>query len=278
MCLIVVGFAASPRFSFVVAANRDEFHARPAQPVEFWPDAPQVLAGRDLQSGGTWLGVTRAGRFAAVTNFREKVARDPAAPSRGWLARDFLEGTGSAGDSVRQTMKVGDRFAGFGLFVWDRHALAWCSNRAAEPRLLEPGIYALSNGMLDDPWPKVELGRKAMKESLACASDESDLVRRLFGFLRKRQQPPDRLLPDTGLGVELERFLAPVFIEGQDYGTRSSTVLVVDSDERARFHELTFAPDASMVASRDYRFAFSRERSRSRPSRSASGLGWQPGT
>lgn len=244
MCLLFVAWRRHPGFPLVVAANRDEFHARPASPAAFWEDAPEVLAGRDLEASGTWMGVTRGGRFAALTNYREALPRDPALRSRGLLVGGFLTGSARACDYCEQALDARDRYAGFNLFACDDVRggghLVWCSNRAVCSRDLSPGVYGLSNHLLDTPWPKVVQGKRRFVQALAAESEADALEKRLFELLADRYVPPDDALPDTGVGRERERALAAAFIRGDAYGTRAASVLLAAADGTLRFVERSF--------------------------------------
>jgi len=247
MCLILFAYRAHPEYRLVLAANRDEFHDRPSAPAGFWSDAPNVLAGRDLRSGGSWLGITRTGRFAAVTNYRdprELLAPRSDAPSRGELVSSFLRGSDSPVAYLAALAGRAGAYHGFNLLVGDRESLYWFSNRAgAAPRRLQPGIYGLSNHLLDTPWPKVVRGREALRDALAAAAplDEEPL----FRLLADRAAAADQELPDTGVGIERERLLSAPFIASAEYGTRASTVLLVRSDGGAHLVERTFTPGSA---------------------------------
>jgi uncharacterized protein with NRDE domain len=235
MCLILFGYHSHPRFRLVLAANRDEFYTRPTDPADFWEDAPEVLAGRDRSAGGTWLGVTRGGRFAALTNIREPGRQQPQAPSRGALVADYLRGSLPPGDYLHALRTEDERYNGFNLLAGDQSGLWYYSNRAdRSPRRLEPGLYGLSNALLNTPWPKVERGRRGLAAILTDPSGPHPET--LLDLLADRSIPPDQDLPDTGVGLERERLLAPLFIDGETYGTRSSSVLLL-GDERAELIE-----------------------------------------
>jgi uncharacterized protein with NRDE domain len=199
MCLIFLAWRRHPDYRLVVAANRDEFYARPTAPAGYWPGEPDVLAGRDLEGGGTWLGVTRAGRFAALTNYRRGDGHIPDAPTRGRLVSDFLLSESS-------------------------------------PGTLGPGIYAVSNDLLDTPWPKVVRGKDSFQRLLQARDIDPSTI---FDLLSDRQSAADEALPDTGIGLARERKLSPIFIAAGDYGTRSSTVLLIDGAGDIAFHERT---------------------------------------
>lgn len=266
MCLIVFAWRAHPRFPLVVAANRDEFYGRPTAPAAFWDDRPELLAGRDLSAGGTWLGVTRGGRFAAVTNVREPGRPPPeGAWSRGRLVAGFLAGDGSTAAYLDRVSGDADRFAGFNLLAGDGDTLGWLSNRGDGARLLEPGVYGVSNALLDTPWPKVELGkadlRSVIASSAAGSATDEEMEARLFASLARRDPAPDARLPATGVGTEFERALSSAFIATPGYGTRSSTVLTVDIDGRVSFTERTVEPGTGEFV--EARYGFSIEGSRS---------------
>ncbi len=256
MCLILIAHRRHPAYPLVVAANRDEQHARASAPAAFWANAPQVLAGRDLQAGGTWLGITRGGRFAALTNYRQPGRPGGTQPSRGALVADFLRADTPASGFAAGAAADADRYAGFTLLLGDADALYCLSNRDAAPaRRLEPGLYGLSNGPLDSDWPKTARGREALARLLAQAPPlDPDAV---LALLADRSQPDARALPDTGVGAELERRLAPMFIVGDDYGTRCSSAIVVDHAGRVQFVERSF--DAAGQPTGTVRHAFELE-------------------
>jgi uncharacterized protein with NRDE domain len=240
MCLILFGWRVHPRFPLVLAANRDEFHARPSATAEFWRDRHDLLGGRDLESKGTWLGVTRSGRLAAVTNVRDAQAPVAgAAPSRGWLTRDFLCGDAAPARYAEDVSSQGERYRGFNLLIGDRDALWWVSNRANGARQLAPGIYGVANDLLDTPWPKVTAGKRALMRTLRLGPSLDGLL----ALLDDTRAYADDELPDTGVGIERERMLAPVRIVAPQYGTRCSSALLVDESGRTQFAERSFDPD-----------------------------------
>ena len=242
MCLIAFALDAHPAYRLVVAANRDELYARPTAPAAWWADAPDVLAGRDLREGGTWMGVTRAGRFAAVTNYRDPgFAQAPDAPSRGALVADFLRGSADAESYVHRLAERAAEYNGFNLLVGDDAGLFYLSNRTDGVRRLEPGVYGLSNALLDTPWPKVLRARRAMADALS-AADGDALDAPLWEALADRVIAADDALPDTGVGAERERLLSPPFIRTDVYGTRASSVLTLARDGEVRFVERSVAP------------------------------------
>ncbi len=244
MCLIVVALRCHPDFPVILAGNRDEFHRRPAAPAHRWQDAPDLVAGRDLEKGGTWLGVSRRGALAVVTNFRDPSRpRNAAAPSRGAMVTDFLLDRSQTAESFLQRHAHAESaYDGFNLIAGDPSGLWYGSTRSDAPRRLDDGVHALSNHLLDTPWPKVRRLRQAMDDALAALAF-SPIDAALFAALQDRTVAPDPDLPDTGIGLDWERRLAPAFIVSPDYGTRCSTVLTIDRTGQAVLQEHTFAPD-----------------------------------
>jgi uncharacterized protein with NRDE domain len=242
MCLILVAWQTLPGFPLVVAANRDEFYARPCAAAARWPEDPRVAGGRDLQAGGTWLGVREDGRFAAVTNVREPSAPAPPpdAPSRGWLPRDFLLG-GQSPEAFAALPDAGH--SGFNLLVGDRDGLWYRSNRDGPARRLAPGIYGLSNHRLDTPWPKLVSARARFASAL------SGLPAReaIFGILGDREIVPDPDLPATGVPLPLERMLSAIFVQSEAYGTRACTVLTWRPTGGVVLEERRFGPGGTAL-------------------------------
>jgi uncharacterized protein with NRDE domain len=240
MCLILLALDSHPDYSLVVAANRDEFYDRPTAPAAFWSDAPSVLAGRDLKAGGTWLGVDRRGRFAAVTNYRQGSRESEAPRSRGHLVSDFLTGSADPREYVERVERDAQLYNGFNLIAGTPRELFYYSNRDGQARSLERGIYGLSNHLLDSDWPKVTSAKSGLSALLEERSDE--LIPRLFTLLSDRRQAEDDLLPETGVGPEWERLLSSAFIVSDGYGTRSSTVLLVARNGVVTLVERSFSP------------------------------------
>jgi uncharacterized protein with NRDE domain len=240
MCLIVFAVQSHPQRPLLVAANRDEFYRRPSAALEIWPEDPQVMAGRDLQGGGTWMGVGRDGRWAAVTNVRNPRDMQPGRRSRGWLVRDYLLGENGPGDFLERLQAEADAFPGFNLLVGAGGETWYFSNRSGTPpQRLAPGIYALSNALLNTPWPKVEGTRKDLAELLA--APEPPGATALYDLLAHEKCAADEALPDTGVSREWERILSARFIRSKDYGTRCSTLLQVSCSGQVEFCERSFA-------------------------------------
>jgi uncharacterized protein with NRDE domain len=238
MCLAVIALGAHPRYPLVIAANRDEFHARPTAAAHWWDEG--WLAGRDLQAGGTWLGVTRSGRVALLTNVRDPARHDPNAPSRGTLVTRVLADPAPPAEALAAALADASEHNGFNLVVATPREAHWGWNRGGAPRALEPGIHGLSNASLDMPWPKVVRTTAAI--GAWCERADGD-TERVLSLLADRTLAADDALPATGVTLEWERLLSAPFIVSERYGTRSSTVLTVDHDGRARFVERSF--DAS---------------------------------
>lgn len=241
MCLLFVAHEAHPDYSLILAANRDEYFERPSLPVHPWHADTSILAGKDVQAGGTWFGVSRTGRWGAVTNYRE-TRNDGTARSRGTLVTGYLEGDLSPGQYVDQIRPVCGHFNGFNLLLGNRDQVVYFSNRSPEPRVLEPGVHGLSNHLLNTPWPKVAAGRRGMSALVTNKHPSSD---DLFLLLGNCDVAADENLPETGITLERERLLSSAFIKGDSYGTRSSTVLLINRNNRLKLEERNFdeAPD-----------------------------------
>jgi uncharacterized protein with NRDE domain len=237
MCLIVFAWQVVPGIPLVLAANRDEFFDRPSAPAGWWEDHPQVYAGRDLRSGGTWLGIARGGRFAAVTNIRAPADVRADAPSRGRLPADYLCGDAAPENYIQGIADQAADFNGFNLLVGTPEKLIWYNNRcdsdARNGTALPPGIYGLSNDSLDSPWPKV-VRTKAQFSSLLCQGAPQDAY---FEMLSDTTRASDCRLPKTGVGIEWERVLSAVCIESPTYGTRASSVVHIFQDREPSLRE-----------------------------------------
>lgn len=240
MCLILFALDHHPRFPLIIAANRDEHYDRPAAPLAFWDDAPHIAAGRDLEAGGTWLGITRDGRWAALTNYRQAGGYKQPAPSRGRLVSDYLESGLAPERYVEQVARTARDYNGFNLLVGLGPQACYLSNQDPSGRGVTAGVHGLSNHLLDTPWPKVTVGTRALHD-LPDASAET-VTEVLLATLRNRVIPADTVLPDTGVGLERERLLSPPFIASASYGTRASTVILVDAGGRVSVVEQLFGP------------------------------------
>jgi len=252
MCLLLLGVRSHPKYKLILAANRDEYYERPTAEATFWEDAPLLLAGRDLRAGGTWLGITTKGRIAAITNYRDPVSVRDNAPSRGELVTRFLLGGTNPEDYLKELEQKGREYNGFNLVFGEKHHLYWYSTQGDGGRSLGPGIYGLSNHLLDTPWHKVTRGKMGMARLLSEGRDPCP--EELFDLLLDRELPDDESLPDTGVGLQWERVLSPLFITSPHYGTRSSALLSIDQDDHVAFIERTFDSDLNHQKTVKYQF------------------------
>ncbi|MBL7993895.1 NRDE family protein [bacterium] len=239
MCLILLSYHAHPAYPVIIAANRDEFYDRRTKPAAYWDDNPEILAGKDLQGGGTWLGVSKRGRIAMITNYREPGSFNPDAPTRGKLVSDFLAGHETAMNYLQHVKRGAQSYNGFNLILGDDSGFYYFSNRSGEIKQLQRGVFGLSNHLLDTPWPKVEKSKKHLLKALEQTQINENEI---FAILSDTARADDTRLPDTGVGIELEKILSPVFIRSPKYGTRCSTVILIDKNANVRFVERTYAP------------------------------------
>jgi uncharacterized protein with NRDE domain len=249
MCIILIAYHAHREYPLVIAANRDEAYARPTAPAAFWHEEPDILAGRDLEQGGTWLGLRRNGRVAAVTNFREGLQKREAPHSRGTLVSGFLKGSDTPATYMDRVQRAAADFNGFILIAGDLETLYWYSNRGPAPAQITPGVHGLSNHLLNTPWPKI----RRSKEIVAGLFNktEAELATGLFELLADRSIAPDHELPETGVGLQRERELSPVFIAADRYGTRASTVVLVHRDGSVFFCEKSFGPEGHQTGTKE---------------------------
>jgi uncharacterized protein with NRDE domain len=253
MCLLVLAWKSHPRYRLIVAANRDEFHDRPTAPLGWWPDDSPILAGRDLRGSGTWMGAARSGRFGMVTNFRELERPAADAPSRGDLVTHFLAGATSPQEYLDDLRKRAPRYAGFNLLLGGPRSLYYYSNRdGVGVRPLERGIYGLSNHRLDSPWPKLLRTRARLSQLLATDAIEPES---LFALLADRVPADLDETPDTGLPPEWERALSSPFVVHERYGTRCSTVLLIERDGRTTVCERRFDQGGNTTGATRLEFA-----------------------
>lgn len=238
MCLILFAHKVHPNYPLVLAANRDEAYARPTAPASFWNDHPHIYGGRDLEQGGTWLGIARGGGIAAVTNFRGGNPAVESTRSRGELVANYLRGNQRPADYLARVNRDAAAFNGFNLILGDLDELRYLSNRGGKMTVIAPGIHGLSNHLLNSPWPKVERGRQIMGALLH--NKTQVLIDGLFDLLAERTIAPDDELPETGVGLPRERVLSPAFIISPGYGTRSSSVILVDNHGQVVFIERSF--------------------------------------
>ncbi|PGY06940.1 NRDE family protein [Bacillus sp. AFS031507] len=248
MCLIVFAYRVHPVYKLLVAANRDEFYGRPTAPAHYWEDRPDILAGRDLEKMGTWMGVTTSGRFAALTNYRDPKEVTEGKRSRGELVADALKHKGNIKDYMQSLVKKKDLYPGYNLLAGDETELYYYSNKGQELLKVEPGIYGVSNHLLNTEWPKVQKGKEGMSKIIN--GEQVELVECLLSVLQNADQAPDELLPHTGVSLEWERILSPLFIKSGNYGTRSSTVMLM-SDKEIQYVERVFTKDG--ISEQQYR-------------------------
>ena len=244
MCLILIASKSHPLYPLIIAANRDEFYHRPTAPLSFWDDNPEILAGRDLQEKGTWLGVTKKGRIAAITNYRDPTDINPDAPSRGLLVSNFLISAQAPADYLKAIENSGKNYNGFNLVIGDINQLWWYSNKKKNVLKIETGIHGISNHLLDTPWPKIKKTRSGLHDILNTSGpiDPEDI----FRLLADTNHPKDDDLPDTGVGREWERVLSSVFVSSEIYGTRSSAVILLDNFGNLTFFERTYKTNFPM--------------------------------
>jgi uncharacterized protein with NRDE domain len=244
MCLIALAWQMNAQTPLLLAANRDEFHARPTAAAGWWKESPDIFGGRDLSQGGGWLALSARNRLAAVTNVRRMIPPNPAAPSRGALVADFLRSSASARDYAAALADRAGTYAGFNLLLYDGHELLHLTNQAQfSVQAVAPGIHGLSNDTLNTPWPKL----LRMTQGLSTWMGRSDAeISALFGLLGDTRPAADAELPDTGVGLELERLLSSPFIVSPRYGTRCSSVVSFGTDGPQEFVERRYAPDGSV--------------------------------
>jgi uncharacterized protein with NRDE domain len=236
MCLIIFAFQHHEKYPLIVCSNRDEFYNRPTLAAQPWPENPQIFAGQDLQAGGTWLGLNLNGRFAAITNYRSNSTPPPTAISRGTLCSDFLNSSMEARDYLARIDNNRERYAGFNLLVGSSKELLYYSSSQSKVVTIKPGVHGLSNGFLNEEWPKLKSGKIAMTKLLKHSTDQQ----RLFEILQDRRQADNPHLPDTGINKNLERLLSSRFIKSPEYGTRNSTVLMINKKHEAQWLEQNF--------------------------------------
>lgn len=257
MCLILLAYRAHPEYPLIVAANRDEAYARPTAPAAFWSDHPRICSGRDLEHGGTWLGLAASGRFAAITNYRQGQRLAAAARSRGQLTRDYLTGSTETNAYLRMVEAHSHHYNGFSLIAGGLDSLGFFSNRGGRIQAIAPGVHGLSNHLLNEPWPKVRRGIEGMSALLA--ANEAQLMGSLFTLLADRTPAPDALLPASGIALERERTVSAAFIASEIYGTRASTVVLISAAGEVTFCERSYGPRGTSAGVSEQRFQLERE-------------------
>jgi uncharacterized protein with NRDE domain len=237
MCLILFAIDSHPEYNLIVAANRDEYYSRPTLAASFW-NGTDLLAGKDLSAGGTWMGITRTGQFAALTNFRDPSLNRQDALSRGLIVYDYLTAEHLPEKYLKSLSGKADKYNGFNLIAGSTKELYYYSNCENKLHMIGSGIHALSNNFMDVPWPKVKRGLEKFGECLKHNDIDPGM---LLDILSDTERPPDNELPDTGVGLERERMLSSIFIESADYGTRTSTVLLCRRNNHIEFRERNFS-------------------------------------
>lgn len=253
MCLIFLSFQNHPTYKLIIAGNRDEFYSRKTASANFWEDHPTILAGRDLEAGGTWMGMTKKGHVSMLTNFRDPGNINPSAPSRGQLVSDYLRETEQPDTYLRALENKGNTYNGFNLIVGNAEVLWYYSNYGAGTMKLSAGFYGISNHLLETPWPKVVRGKKKLEPALRNPRINAD---ELFEILYDDQRATDSQLPDTGLPLERERALSSMFIKTGDYGSRCSTVILIDKENQVEFSERVYDVKTFEYTTTTHRFAF----------------------
>ena len=255
MCLLLAAYAQHRDYRLIIAANRDEFYTRPAAPAAYWDDNSRILGGRDLEGGGTWLAVNRSGAFAAITNVPNP-ASVSTPRSRGLIVNDYLTGQLPPPKFVDALVDMGHCYAGFNVLASNASSLVWYSNQGEQPKSLPPGVYGLSNHLLDTPWPKV--ARIKADFHAAQALTGTALIDALFASLANEHGAADNAPPDTGLGFEYERGSTPIFIAGDSYGTRCSTAVLMSHTGLLTFIERRFGPHKSFIGESEFEFELER--------------------
>ncbi|MDF1549198.1 MAG: NRDE family protein [Bacteroidales bacterium] len=242
MCLIIFSYKNHPKYKLILASNRDEFYDRPASALSWWDGEKKVLAGKDKQSDGTWLGITPDLRLAAITNYRDLKNIKENAPSRGLLVRNFLESDETPLQYLNNIKEKGAKYNGFNLIVGNESGLYYYSNVSNKIEKIEAGLHGLSNKFLNTPWPKVEKGKNELEKII---KQKEPSVNEILDLLGDTSRPPDNQLPDTGVGLDLERVLSPIFIKSEVYGTRASSIILIDNEDKVTFIEKSYIKNST---------------------------------
>ncbi len=254
MCLIFFAINKHPKYKLVVAANRDEFYQRKTSAADFWKDHPEILGGRDLEAGGSWMAINTAGKIAMVTNYRDLHNLKSVAPSRGHLVSDFLKDDIDVESYLKSIEPTAQEYNGFNLIVGDKNEIGYLSNYKEGVEILADGIYGLSNGLLDSNWPKVKRGKERFAKLLKEGMSTEDLFKLLFN----EERAPDDQLPNTGLDIERERAVSSMFIKSPGYGTRCSTVVFIDHKNQVEYTERVYDLNTFDFTLRKYKFSIPR--------------------
>ena len=252
MCLLLFAINSHSEYRLLIAANRDEFYERQTAVAGFWKKYPYMIAGMDLKAGGTWLGMTRKGKVAAVTNFRDPASYKENAASRGNLVKNYLLGSDNPVEYIEHKKGEAEKYNGFNLVCGDIEKLYCFSNRSENVITMSHGIYGLSNALLDSPWPKVIKGKEFFERAIGSRREIE--IENFFRFLLDQSVGDDHNLPDTGVGLEKERMLSPIFIKSPDYGTRSSTLILVNRKNHVKFIERNYDLNSDLYSQVKYEF------------------------
>jgi uncharacterized protein with NRDE domain len=250
MCLILFAVDAHPEFELIIAANRDEFYERPTMSAHVWHEPSGMIAGKDLEGGGTWLGLDLEGRLSMLTNYRDPDRTLKNAPTRGALVRDFFMSGRTAEDYIREIEKCSGRYDGFNLICADREGMHYTSNYSTGTQRIGPGIHGLSNALLNDPWPKVDRGKRRFQRIIQGSFQITDL----FDLLYDDRPADDMDLPDTGIGKKWEKMLSPIFIKAGTYGSRTSSVILKHRNGNVMFSERSYDIDTFEFSQRSFQF------------------------
>lgn len=244
MCLIVFAYKVHPETPFLLAGNRDEFYQRPAKPAHKWKTEPEIIAGKDLAAGGTWMGISESGRFAALTNYRAIHEIKENAPSRGDIVKDFLLSDKPIEHCLAQILNHSGNYNGFNLIAGTLSDMYFLTNKKDSIQKLEPGFYSISNAFLDTPWPKTEKAQRHFQSILEKKGVDEEAI---YELLIDQEQFPIEQLPKTGLTEKMEKAVSPIFIRTENYGTRCSTIVSMDSHSNISFAERTYTPGTTKV-------------------------------
>ncbi len=256
MCLILFSFNNHPTYQLILGANRDEFHQRPAIPANFWKDHPEVLGGIDTEAGGTWMGISKTGRIAMITNYRDLSNIKASAPSRGHLVADFLTGQQKASEYLSVLNPISKNYNGYNLLVGTPKQLYYQSNYGSSIASITPGIHGLSNALLNTPWHKVEKGKKALNQLIESSKINTN---NLLDMMYDEELAIDKHLPNTGIGLEKERILSPMFIKSNGYGSRCSTAILITHEGKVEFSERTYQLTDFSYSEKHYQFQLQQE-------------------
>lgn len=244
MCLITFAYEIHPKYKLIVVANRDEFYLRPTATATWWKEYPNLLAGKDLKGQGTWMGFTKDGRFSALTNYRDGFSEKKNAPSRGDLVKDFLLSQNNTSEYLNHIAPSAELYNGYNLLTFDGENLGYFSNQIDKPQILEKGVYGLSNNILNRSWPKLNTAVSGLENLI---EQEKFSINEAFEMMQNRTLANDENLPNTNIPIEWERLLSAMYIETKDYGTRCSTIFLLDYNGRFHFEERSYIPKHKAV-------------------------------